>query len=181
MSNSYWPANRIETLLTLAPAHTPREIATAIGVSRNAVIGKPRRLGIPVKDATGALPDVRNRAADRAAYLAAERLRRARQRADARAERVAQAAAALDRAKASTADAAVRSRPCAIIDLQDALCHSPIGDPRDVSHRYCGAPTSAGRPYCARHATIACTDARARAISVLNGARPRISPSQHKV
>jgi GcrA cell cycle regulator len=37
----------------------------------------------------------------------------------------------------------------------DHPCCFPIGEPKTLAFRYCDAPASAGRPYCAEHAAVA--------------------------
>jgi GcrA cell cycle regulator len=41
-----------------------------------------------------------------------------------------------------------------IIDLKEAMCRWPLGDPTSADFRYCGSPAASG-PYCAHHGRLA--------------------------
>jgi GcrA cell cycle regulator len=41
-----------------------------------------------------------------------------------------------------------------IIDLKEAMCRWPLGDPTSAEFRYCGSPAASG-PYCAHHGKLA--------------------------
>jgi hypothetical protein len=47
------------------------------------------------------------------------------------------------------------SAPVTITDLVPGVCRWPIGDPLTTDFRFCGAPSPAGRPYCAGCAKLA--------------------------
>lgn len=101
------------------------------GVSRNAVIGKAHRLGLParpspVKAADGAVegeatvdgsvPPVRN---------------------------------AKPRPKVA------KPQRTSLLDLSDRVCKWPLGHPGDSDFHFCGKPSNAGFPYCAEHCAVA--------------------------
>jgi len=50
---------------------------------------------------------------------------------------------------------APRSAGVTIMELREAMCRFPLGDPTTPEFRYCGAQASTGLPYCAHHAQIA--------------------------
>ncbi|MGA2487366.1 MAG: GcrA family cell cycle regulator, partial [Roseiarcus sp.] len=41
-----------------------------------------------------------------------------------------------------------------IIDLKEAMCRWPLGDPTSSEFRYCGSPAASG-PYCTHHGKLA--------------------------
>jgi len=41
-----------------------------------------------------------------------------------------------------------------IVDLKEAMCRWPLGDPTSSEFRYCGSPSASG-PYCAHHGRLA--------------------------
>ncbi len=148
-----WTPDRIETLTRLwNDGLAASVIAKRLGeVTRNAVIGKVHRLGLPGRATTSRTP----------------RLRRTIARRD-RAGRV------------SMRKPVLRSRPCpatpdrlppapaalmlSVAQLTDTMCHWPVGDPRAAAFGFCGAKTAAGRqPYCAVHQCIGHQPRRGRA------------------
>jgi GcrA cell cycle regulator len=46
-------------------------------------------------------------------------------------------------------------RRCSLLELDDATCRWPVGDPRTPEFYFCGGKPLAGRPYCAYHAALA--------------------------
>ena len=48
-----------------------------------------------------------------------------------------------------------------IIELKEAMCRWPLGDPASSEFRYCGSPTACG-PYCAYHGGLAYQPAQER-------------------
>jgi GcrA cell cycle regulator len=48
-----------------------------------------------------------------------------------------------------------------IVELKEAMCRWPLGDPTSPDFRYCGSPVSTG-PYCAHHGALAYQPAQER-------------------
>jgi GcrA cell cycle regulator len=42
-----------------------------------------------------------------------------------------------------------------IVELKEAMCRWPLGDPTSSEFRYCGSPSSGVGPYCAHHSKLA--------------------------
>ena len=42
-----------------------------------------------------------------------------------------------------------------IVDLKEAMCRWPLGDPTSPDFRYCGSPAPGTGPYCAHHGKLA--------------------------
>jgi GcrA cell cycle regulator len=116
-------------------------IADALGISRNAAIGKARRMSLPKRsESTQTKPPVKPKATARPPP---------RQRPPPK------------------RPVMLRVLPdpnyyCSINDLEDCSCRYPLWE-SDTPHpgrRYCGFPTAsvaAGVPYCRRHARMAMT------------------------
>jgi GcrA cell cycle regulator len=125
------------------------------GVTRNAVIGKVHRLGLAgrAKAPSSAAPP-----------RAASAPRMAPRPASSGARTAVRGATAL----ALAAEPALDTRPVfqeddvvvpmslrvTIIDLKEAMCRWPLGDPTTPDFRYCGSPAANG-PYCAHHGKLA--------------------------
>jgi GcrA cell cycle regulator len=141
-----WTPKRISELERLwATGASTAEIGRQLDVTKNAVVGKVHRLGLPGRPS----PIKREtRAADRAP---ARQLRpEIRVPGDApvsdavNSPVVAREAEA--RAKASVATA---TQPVA--DLHAPPCQWPFGDPGNDDFHFCGSPSLSGRPYCPDH------------------------------
>ena len=48
-----------------------------------------------------------------------------------------------------------------IVELKEAMCRWPLGDPTSPDFRYCGSPAMTG-PYCAHHGGLAYQPAQER-------------------
>jgi len=53
------------------------------------------------------------------------------------------------------AEVAAQSLGVTLMQLREAMCRWPLGDPTTPSFRFCGAAPAMGLPYCAHHAQIA--------------------------
>ena len=145
-STSPWTPERIEQLKScFAAGMTCSEIGAAIGVSRNAVIGKIHRLGLSGERPAGA----RARATD--CPLRARHPRRSTQR---HLLRLAYARAPLGE-EVSLDTAIVSLHPCSLIDIADRQCRWPIGDPASTDFLFCGNDAINGFTYCLGHARMA--------------------------
>ena len=128
------------------------------GLTRNAVIGKVHRLGLAgrAKSPDSGLsvprpapPPVVHRAAARRLAAASPRITRG-------ATALAVAPEALSEAEPEVFESVVvpMSLRVTIVELKEAMCRWPLGDPASSEFRYCGSPASSG-PYCAYHGGLA--------------------------
>lgn len=123
-----WTDERIEELKALwAEGLTTGEIGKRLGVSKNAVVGKAHRLGLKGRPSPIKRPG--------AATPTAAAPKPARPKP----------------AEAKQPPAKIRS----VVDLSAHTCRWPIGDPKEATFHFCGAPCIPGKPYCAEHAAIA--------------------------
>ncbi|MFY9897079.1 MAG: GcrA family cell cycle regulator [Xanthobacteraceae bacterium] len=122
---------------------TCSQIAAAIGVSRNAVIGKIHRLGLSSGRPAGA----------GARANCPPRARHPRGPTQRRLLRLAYAQAPLDEIMSSIA--VISTHPCTLMDIDTHQCRWPIGDPASTHFLFCGNDAIAGLTYCVGHARMA--------------------------
>jgi GcrA cell cycle regulator len=127
------------------------------GLTRNAVIGKVHRLGLagraksPSSSASTPRPAAAPRVASRPSPRGGGR-----------------AAVHGNMALALSPEPMLETRPVfqedvvvpmslrvTIIELKEAMCRWPLGDPTSSEFRYCGSPSQEAGPYCAYHGKLA--------------------------
>lgn len=102
-----WTPEKIATLIALWNDELPTsEIGRRLGITKNAVIGKVHRLGLPKRRPT-VCEDIEDPQVIR-----------------------------LD-------------------SLTSGMCSWPMGNPGEDGFHFCGAPSVASKPYCAKHCAIA--------------------------
>lgn len=160
----YWTNEKVDLLRQLwLDGKSASQIAAALGdgVTRNAVIGKVHRLGLSgrVKTAGSAAP-------------------RARQKSPPRASSVGRSGGGFrgNAALALARDPRIDAEPeilredviipmslrVTIVELKEAMCRWPLGDPTTPEFRYCGIQTVGEGPYCQYHARLAYQPAQDR-------------------
>lgn len=142
-----WTDERIERLRALWGGQlTCAQIAAELGsLSRNAVIGKARRLGLMARR-RGRRPrdneaaPLRPKSRTRAHATRIVRLRRA-------------TPFAVGHFVVGTSSVAQPSSPrgCGLLQLTEASCRWPFGDPGDPEFHFCGARSLTRRAYCPVH------------------------------
>ena len=142
-----WSHNRVEQLKKLWEAGlSASQIAAELGnVSRNAVIGKVHRLGLSgrAKSLSSAAP----------AQPAQHMMRVTRP--------IARGNTALAQAFEVEPDPVISdnvvpmSQRLSLLELNEATCHWPIGDPSSPDFFFCGGKVLTSLPYCARHSRVA--------------------------
>ena len=152
-----WTDERVELLKQhWMEGKSASQIASLLGpgLTRNAVIGKVHRLGLvgrakaPSVGRSRLSPAVHRAAAPRAVSP----IRRIVRGATA----LALAPEALTEAEPEALESVVvpMSLKVTILELKEAMCRWPLGDPASSEFRYCGSPAASG-PYCPHHALIA--------------------------
>ncbi len=130
-----WTEERISDLVRLWDAgHSASHIGNAIGVTKNAVIGKAHRLKLParpspIRHATAPSTPKPNPKPVSVSVSAPKPLIKARPKPVVRAARAPRAARAHG----------------------VASCLWPIGDPSTPDFHFCGAEAEPGKPYCSEH------------------------------
>jgi GcrA cell cycle regulator len=135
------------------------------GVTRNAVIGKVHRLGLAGRaksPSSAASRPPRRMAPPPAHRVAGPRLSHA-PRMTRGATALAYAPQALSELEQPEFESVVvpMSLRVTIIELKEAMCRWPLGDPASSEFRYCGSPSASG-PYCAYHCGLAYQPAQDR-------------------
>lgn len=159
-----WTEERVARLCEMVAAgNSFSQIARALGVTRNAAIGKAQRVGL--QSPRRAASPAKVARAPRAPKVS-DKVVRLRPRALAQ-----QAAeAALPFSDAPSAGAGV-----ALVDLRAFQCRWPCGDPRAETFVFCGVATEG--VYCACHAALAYVQSAPRqgrplSFAALQGGRP---------
>ena len=147
-----WSDERVEQLKKLWESGlSASQIAAELGnVTRNAVIGKVHRLGLSGRA--------------KAPSTAVPRPRKAR---PAQMMRVSRPMSRGNTALAQAFEVEVETDPIAydnvvpmsqrlsLLELNEATCHWPVGDPSSADFFFCGGKALAGLPYCAQHSRVA--------------------------
>ena len=155
-----WTDERVELLRQLwLDGKSASQISAQLGhgLTRNAVIGKVHRLGLagraksPSSTVSTPRPAPAPRAAPRAAPSGAPRT-----------------AIRGNTALALSPEPMIETRPVfledvvvpmslrvTIVELKEAMCRWPLGDPSSSEFRYCGSPSTGAGPYCTHHGKLA--------------------------
>jgi GcrA cell cycle regulator len=159
-----WTDERVEQLkLHWMEGKSASQIASLLGngLTRNAIIGKVHRLGLAgrARSPSTASPRPRPSAPQtvhRTPRAPAPRILRG-------ATALAVAPRALVEAEPETFESVVvpMSLRVTIVELKEAMCRWPLGDPASPEFRYCGSPVASG-PYCAYHVGLAYQPAHER-------------------
>lgn len=162
-----WTEERVELLRKLwREGRSAAQVAAALGpdTTRNAVIGKIHRLGLADRSTNSAVTQNAPRA--RAGKTA---------RPQAAACLSTSGAVIGNVALAFAPEIAIAADPIAenvvvpittrvtLMDLREAMCRWPLGDPNSPEFRFCGVKSPSGSgPYCRQHAAIAYQPAHER-------------------
>jgi GcrA cell cycle regulator len=150
-----WSDDRVEQLKKLWEAGlSASQIAAELGnVTRNAVIGKVHRLGLSGRAKSPA--------------TAAPRQRKAAPRPAQHMMRVTRPVSRGNTALAHVFEVEVETDPVtfdnvvpmsqrrSLLELNEATCHWPVGDPSSPDFFFCGGKALSGLPYCAQHSRLA--------------------------
>jgi GcrA cell cycle regulator len=160
-----WTDERVELLKQhWTEGKSASQIAALLGpgLTRNAVIGKVHRLGLSGRAKSPGLASPRPRPSS-PQRAAAPRMASAVPRITRGATALAIAPQALADAEPEAFESVVvpMSLRVTIIELKEAMCRWPLGDPATAEFRYCGSPAPSG-PYCAYHGSLAYQPAQER-------------------
>ena len=157
--SSSWPQERIDEMLRMNEAgNNLREIAAALGATRNAILGKLTRMGVP----RAFLPGHKRakRAEPKLDAVAARPLRPMKPRAPLPTPEAPPLPPPVPPTEETTAP--VRHEVFAaaggveVWQLSEQTCRWPLGDPLDRERfRYCGERVEAEKVYCGPHCRIA--------------------------
>ncbi|WP_055038963.1 GcrA family cell cycle regulator [Blastochloris viridis] len=157
MTTMSWNEERIELLKKLwADGLSASQIAAELGgITRNAVIGKVHRLGLSgrAKTPSAAVPRSRKQRTQTPP----------RQGGFVHGNVVLAPRVAPEEMPEVEPECAVEpvenvvpiGQRCTILDLTEATCRWPLGEPGRADFSYCGGRATPGLPYCSFHARIA--------------------------
>jgi GcrA cell cycle regulator len=148
-----WSEPRVELLKKLWESGlSASQIAAEIGdVTRNAVIGKVHRLGLSGRAKSPATAAPRQRKARPAQQMM--RVSRPVSRGN---TALAHAFEVEEVADPVTFDNVVpMSQRLSLLELNEATCHWPVGDPSSPEFFFCGGKALTGLPYCTHHSRVA--------------------------
>jgi len=161
-----WTDERVELLRQhWMEGKSASQIASLLGhgLTRNAIIGKVHRLGLSgrAKSPGSSIGHPAPRA-PKAAHHTVPRPP-APQRIVRGATALAVAPQPLGEAELEAFESVVvpMSLRVTIVELKEAMCRWPLGDPTSPDFRYCGSPAASG-PYCMHHAQLAYLPAQER-------------------
>jgi GcrA cell cycle regulator len=156
-----WTDERVEQLRQhWMEGKSASQIASLLGhgLTRNAIIGKVHRLGLAGRARAPNPASVHPRPTP-----SHHGVRHAAPRHAVAEQRIVRGATALAVAPQTFADAEPEtfqsvvvpmSLRVTIVELSEAMCKWPLGDPTSPEFRYCGSPSTSG-PYCAHHGGLA--------------------------
>jgi GcrA cell cycle regulator len=148
-----WTDDRVEQLKKLWEGGlSASQIAAELGnVTRNAVIGKVHRLGLSgrAKSPSSAAPRPRK------PRPAQQMVRMPRPVARGNTALAHDYQVEMEPDPISVDNVIPMSQRLQLVELNDATCHWPVGDPATSDFYFCGGKSIAGAPYCAHHSRIA--------------------------
>ncbi len=152
-----WTDERVELLKKLwSEGLSASQIAGEFGgITRNAVIGKVHRLGLSgrAKAPSSSAPRQRKPRAPAQFIRPPRPMTRGN---TALAPRSAPLFEVEVEAEPELVDNVIpMGQRCTILQLTEATCHWPVGDPGSPDFFFCGGKSANGLPYCAHHSRIA--------------------------
>ena len=149
-----WSDDRVEQLKKLWEAGlSASQIAAELGnVTRNAVIGKVHRLGLSgrAKSPSSAAPRQR-----KARPAAPQMMRVARPVSRGNTALAHAFEVELEPDPVAFDNVVPMSQRLSLLELNEATCHWPVGDPASPEFFFCGGKALAGLPYCAHLSRVA--------------------------
>ncbi len=157
-----WTDERVDELKKLwESGYSASQIAAALGgITRNSAIGKIHRLGL-----SGRVKGLSSTSKSPRKVCPAQHMTRVARIKEAAAEAADEVVAAFEGTTDEFDSAIPESQRLTLLDLTDATCHWPIGDPQKPEFSFCGGRAIEGLPYCVVHtraATQPASDGRRR-------------------
>lgn len=158
IGDTTWTDERVASLTKLwAEGLSGSEIATQLGgITRNSVIGKVHRLGLPKREDDRAQPALPKK----------PRTFRTKPKFNGHVELGFE----FEPIPEPTPD--IATSPVTLLDLTDDTCRWPYGDPGTPDFHFCGGQSLDG-PYCTRHARMAYMPLPSRSARYWNRGNPR--------
>jgi len=139
-----WTDDRVELLTKLwGDGLSASQIGAELGgISRNSVISKVHRLGLPPRRERPSTQAKNNRRIKTAAKQAMDRFFGTKSLPPPQPQEIIENTIPI-------------GQRCSILELTEGKCHWPIGDPSSSDFFFCGGKTIEGLPYCGYHSRIA--------------------------
>lgn len=163
-----WPEDRETDLKERwAAGQTATQISAALGVSRNAILGKAHRMKLQMRASGGngqraPKPRSRNLEEDRArSRRYYHEITKLKTKAKVAVKQNIRGSFYRNRGEPTTASMppepipAPDMRMVSLMELTSSICPFPLGDPKKPGFGYCGAGKALERPYCPYHQAIA--------------------------
>src|SRR4030081_3400330 len=149
-----WTDDRVEQLKKLWESGlSASKLAAELGnVTRNAVIGKVHRLGLSGRAKSPASAAPRPRKARPAQHMM--RVARPVSRGKTARAHALEGEAELGPDPVAYEKGVPMSQRLSLLELNEATCHWPIGDPSSAEFFFCGGKALTSLPYCAHHPGI---------------------------
>lgn len=150
-----WTDERVEQLRKLwSQGFSASQVAAQLGgVTRNAVIGKVHRLGLSGRAKVASAPRPRKVRPQQTHVTRAPRHHM--MRGNNALAPMAYFEVAHEPEPEFIADIIPIGQRCSLVELTEATCHWPIGDPGKPDFFFCGGISIPGMPYCAYHVRVA--------------------------
>lgn len=151
-----WTPKRVSALIALwNEGLSTAEIGRRLDVTKNAVVGKVHRLGLPKRQSP-----IRTGAKKKAAAKPAAEKKAAKTTAAAKPAPEKKTAASAEPVKTPTpikkiAPAMPKGEVISLEMLSHGMCSWPTGEPGTDDFHFCGQPSVEGKPYCEGHCEIA--------------------------
>ena len=156
-----WTDERVELLRQLwLDGKSASQISAQLGhgLTRNAVIGKVHRLGLAgrAKSPSSTVSTPRPAPTPRIAPRASSGGGAPRTAVRGNTALALSPEPMLDTRPVFLEDVVVpMSLRVTIVELKEAMCRWPLGDPSSSEFRYCGSPSTGAGPYCTHHGKLA--------------------------
>jgi len=152
-----WTDDRVELLKKLwADGLSASQIAGELGgITRNAVIGKVHRLGLSGRAKAPSSSVPRQRKARAATFRPARPVSRGNTALARHALAFLDAEPELEPEPELLDNIIPLGQRCSILQLTEATCHWPIGDPSSPEFFFCGGKAVNSLPYCTHHCRMA--------------------------
>jgi GcrA cell cycle regulator len=150
-----WTDDRVEQLKRLwSEGLSASQIAAELGgITRNAVIGKVHRLGLSGRAKAPSSAAPRQRKARPPSHVL--RMTRPAVRGNTALARLPVYELDVEPEQRLVENVIPIGQRCSLLELSDAKCRWPIGDPGSSDFYFCGGKPVGEVPYCAYHARIA--------------------------
>ena len=137
-----WTPARISTLIALwTEGISTIEIGRRLDVTKNSVVGKVHRLGLPKR-----VSPIGSKSRERKPAVA-------RTTAEPRKTSAIKTAVSLSQQprKEVPSGPVPKANPVSMEQLSNSMCSWPEGEPGKENFHFCGAPVLEGKPYCVSH------------------------------